>query len=301
MSATFFALDLTPATAPHSWLRQGDPDTEHFILSRVAGLASAAESAAFDLITIGGDFRLGGGRRRDEWLDAALAATRLAHHTDSITIAAGVPLGVSQPQAVAGAVGSVHKATKGRAAWQVEASELNPVNPQAVDQVLASFNTPNPRTGAVPSRPTIVVPVRTDADVEIAAARADVARIATSDIDQARALRDQIRELAHRFGRDADAVKVIVDTHVVLADDQAAAQARFDLFEAIQGVPQPPSLTIIGTAAQAITTVEKWIEAGAVDGVAFIPGSVPTDVLALARNVLPALQELHSGALASAS
>src|SRR5690606_4266065 len=118
--ASFFSrtslvsLDLTAAGAPVAWQRDHDPETELFVMGRLAGLAALAAKAGVDLLTIDSSFRLGGRRRRDAWLDGALAASRLGNHTAGAVVASSVPLGVTSNDQVASAVASVHRATDGR-------------------------------------------------------------------------------------------------------------------------------------------------------------------------------------------
>src|SRR5699024_2474323 len=70
------AVDLTSTGAPTAWQRDRDPETESFIMARLAGLAKLLDRAGTDLIVTGAPFRLGGRRRRDDYLDGALALSR---------------------------------------------------------------------------------------------------------------------------------------------------------------------------------------------------------------------------------
>src|SRR5699024_3502847 len=94
------AVDLTSTGAPTAWQRDRDPETESFIMARLAGLAKLLDHAGTDLIVTGGEFRLGGRRRRDDYLDGALALSRLGQHTGSVRLAASIPLAGNTPTGV---------------------------------------------------------------------------------------------------------------------------------------------------------------------------------------------------------
>ncbi len=292
---TVLALDLTGTGAPRSWAGNGDGESESFIMGRLAGLASLADKAGVDLLTLDSRFRLGSGRRRDDWLDGALAASRLGRHTTDLTIAATVPLGVTDAGHVASAVASVHKATGGRAAWQVE-DGARPLTARTVDSVISALATPrvSRRTGvdvnATPA--SVVVAVREPRDLELAAARADVARIRATSLEEAAAVRASIRQAAVEWGRDADDVTVLVDVHAVLGADTEGARARADLLALLEPESAPDSTVLehVGTTDGLADLWQAWVEAGAADGFTVIPASVPTDVLAVATELAPELE-----------
>lgn len=288
------SLDLTGAGAPVAWQRDHDPETELFVMGRLAGLSALADKAGVDLITLDSGFRLGGRRRRDAWLDGALAASRLGNHTTGTVISPSVPLGVTSNDQVASAVASVHRSTAGRGAWQVEAPAAYSTGAESVDAVVNQLRSPavSRRTGAVASgpAPAVVVRVGSDVDVEIAAARADVARLRVDSVEEARNLRAAIRTAARDWGRDADDVKVLVDVHTLIAPDAARAQARADLLADLGFAPVEGLLQTAGPAHELARLWQNWVRAGAADGFTVIPASVPTDVVALVTEVLPDLR-----------
>src|SRR5690625_4682124 len=187
LRTSLVALDLSGAGAPREWRRAADSDAESFIMGRLAGLASLADKGGVDLITLDETFHAAGLRRRDDWLDGAVAASRLSRHTTTATLVAAVPLGRSRADHVAGAVASVHRASAGRAGWQLETE--GGLAPRAVDAVISAW-------GERSARPQVVVPVRNAVDGELAAARADVARISVATFEEAHAARAAIRQAA---------------------------------------------------------------------------------------------------------
>lgn len=292
--ASLVGLDLSKAGAPRSLQREQDAETEQFIMGRLAGLASLADRGGVDLIALDETFRLGGHRRRDAWLDGALAASRLARHTTRATLSATVPLGVTSAEHLAGAIASVHRASAQRGGWQLETGATSQgTGARAVDAVLAApVATARRRTVGAASkavRPAVVVPVRTPVDAELAAARADVARISVATLEEARAARTTIRAAAQEWGRDPQDVRVLVDVHTVISTDRASAQARWDLLASLELPPGLPALRTIGTAEDLAILWNAWVQAGAADGFTVVPASVPTDVLALVGEALPAL------------
>lgn len=293
---TFLGLDLSSTGAPRSWAGSGDSESEAFIMGRLAGLASLADKGGVDLITLDATFRLGSGRRRDDWLDGALAASRLGRHTSNLTVAASVPLGVTDAAQVASAVGSVHKATEGRAAWQVERG-TRPLSARSVEAVINALAAPrvSRRTGRdVNARAAqVVVTVREPLDLELAAARADIARIRVATIEEAVAARAAIRQAAAEWGRDADEVRVLVDVHTVLGADDDGARARAELLTVLENESEREAdaslLSFVGTSAGFAQLWQEWVDAGAADGFTVIPASVPTDVLAVVTEVVDEL------------
>lgn len=297
-TVSLVGLDLSNAGAPRDWQRERNAETEQFIMGRLAGLASLADRGGVDLISLDETFRLGGKRRRDAWLDGALAASRLARHTTRAALVATVPLGITRPEHVAGAIASVHRASAQRAGWQLEhGATAQGTGARAVDAVLdAPVAGPRKRTvddvAREPVRPLVVVPVRNGVDAELAAARADVARLSVATLDEARAARAAIREAAIEWGRAPGDVKVLVDVHTVISADRASAQARWDLLSSLELPSGLPALRTIGTAEDLATLWNAWVRAGGADGFTVVPASVPTDVVALAQDLLPALTEL---------
>lgn len=294
---SLIGVDLSNAGAPREWQRERNSETEQFIMGRLAGLASLADRGGVDLIALDETFRLGGHRRRDAWLDGALAASRLSRHTTRAAVAAAVPLATARPEHVAGAIASVHRATGQRAGWQLPlGTTAQGAGARSVDAVLRATTlktTTSQRNAATPTvRPAVVVPVRTGVDAELAAARADVARISVATLEEARAARSAIRDAAVEWGRAPEDVKVLVDVHAVLSADRPSAQARWDLLSSLELPEGLPALRVIGTAGDLATLWNAWVQAGAADGFTVVPASVPTDVAALAGDLVPALTDL---------
>ena len=147
--------------------------------------------------------------------------------------------------------------------------------------------TPRPPQG----HPVVVVRGDSDAALAVAAEHADVVRVRATTLDEARALREQVRSAAADHGRDPDEVIVLVDLYAVIGPDRASAQARLDLLEGLAGVSwDTDSYTHVGTDRDLAVTAEEWFLAGAADGFTVRPSSLQTDLVALVDGVVPLLR-----------
>lgn len=150
--------------------------------------------------------------------------------------------------------------------------------------------------GAAPAvradRPLVVVPVAGPAAEALAGRYADVARLTAPDLEAAAAARSRVRAAAVAAGRSADAVRVLLDVDVALADDRDAALARLDL---VRSVEQPDlgvaGAVVAGTGADLATVLADAVRDGAVDGFVVRPTSVEADLAALVGRTVPALQQ----------
>ncbi|WP_435738358.1 LLM class flavin-dependent oxidoreductase [Cellulosimicrobium sp. PMB13] len=143
-------------------------------------------------------------------------------------------------------------------------------------------------------RPPVVVRVTSPGSADLAARRADVARVRAATRDEAVAVRELLRDAAADAGRHPDDVRVLVDAYVVIGQDRASAQARLDLLHDLEGVDgvgwDTGSLTHVGTARDLAATVEDWTTAGGADGFVLRPSSLSTDLDAVVQRVVPLLQ-----------
>ncbi|ACQ79884.1 hypothetical protein Bcav_1628 [Beutenbergia cavernae DSM 12333] len=285
-------VDLTTVgVASSPYRRASAHDDERIDVSDVARYVRLAESARADFVTFGTSFRLesGAAPRRDAWLDPAVVASRLAdpRHlgTHAPALVPALPAGLIDPIRLAHAIAGLHARSGGLGAWQVTPS---PTAGGVFAEILRVWEAAPDRPGG--DRPALVVPVGSPEDVSVAGRYADVVRLRVSDPEAARALRAGVRTAAAGAGRDPDGVPVLVDALTVIADDASSAEFRADLIRDVGGVdPTEDLLTIAGTPAHAADVVEEWVRAEAADGVVVLPGSLPADVVALARDVTPEL------------
>jgi CheY-like chemotaxis protein len=138
----------------------------------------------------------------------------------------------------------------------------------------------------------VVVPVAGPAAEALAGRYADVARLASPDLESAAAARARGRAAAVAAGRPADAVRVLLDVDVALADDREAALARLDLVRAVDRPDLGDAGAVVaGTGADLATVLADAVRDGAVDGFVVRPTSVEADLAALVDRTVPALQQ----------
>lgn len=295
---------------------------------RFVELVRRADLGGVDLVALDESFLLHPGRGRlTGRLDAAVAAARVAPHTTRVGLLAAVETVHVEAAHVAAAIASADRESAGRAGWQVglpptlatsddvwahraaaDAAavarhwagdggcgtvRLDAEGRHAVEHDGVRFAV---RHGADPVAPPpqgcppVVVRVRTEADVRLAARAADVVRVAVADRERAAELRERLREAAAAAGR-ATAPRVLADAYVVLSTDRASAQARLELVEALEGpeVAQG-ALVFAGTPGGFADLVGEWRETGAVDGFVLRPSSLGPDLDAVVDHALPALE-----------
>lgn len=281
-------LDLTGlgAKAPlHTRARTGS--TQHVSLGDVSDYLQLAGEAGISLVTVGEAFRLDDAPRPDAWLDPAVLVSRLAaagllHGTT--TIVPALPAGLLDPVRLARAIAGLQTRTEGRAGWQVPA----PVTAGGVhaeirrvwegDRALSASGAAAPLLVSAPEDPAAAV---------VAGRHSDVVRLRVTDLEDARARRDAIRTAAAAAGRNPDDVRVVVDVVTVIGQDDASARFRADLLRDVADTTttQAEPLTVAGTAESVAEVLAEWAEV--VDGFVLVPGSLPTDVLAVAHGLVP--------------
>ncbi|PJI93819.1 LLM class flavin-dependent oxidoreductase [Luteimicrobium subarcticum] len=150
-------------------------------------------------------------------------------------------------------------------------------------------------------RPPVVVVVDSPLSLDLAARRADVARVRVEDVDEAVQVRRTLRDTATDAGRRPDELRVLVDVVTVVGEDLRSAQERLDLLTELAAIDAEPgaapvagpfdgSLTHVGTALDLADLVAAWSAAGAADGFTIRPASLATDLAAVVHGTVPALQ-----------
>lgn len=150
---------------------------------------------------------------------------------------------------------------------------------------------PAAAAGGPAPRPLVVVPVAGPAGEALAGRYADVARLTAPDLGAAATARARVRAAAVAAGRAPDAVQVLLDVDVALADDRGAATARLDL---VRSVEQPDlgvaGAVVAGTGEDLATILSAAVGDGAVDGFVVRPTSAEADLTTLVDRVVPALR-----------
>lgn len=139
------------------------------------------------------------------------------------------------------------------------------------------------------------MPVNVQLDAEVAdaislrtlAAFVDWVRVRTDDLERARDIRSELRELAASNGRS---VRVLGELGIVISGSMRAANERALLVADMVGAPLfEGKASVVGTVSDVADAFERWIGTGAADGLIFLPASLPTDLASLIRGVVPLL------------
>ncbi|MEU2426434.1 LLM class flavin-dependent oxidoreductase [Streptomyces sp. NPDC007851] len=122
------------------------------------------------------------------------------------------------------------------------------------------------------------------------ARQTDVGYITPQDAAQARAIVAEIRAEQEAAGRAGDTVHVFADLVVLLDDDRAAAEARKDRLDALDGGPYTSDARIFaGTAAQLADLLEEFAAEG-LTGFRLRPAVLGHDLPRISRDLVPELQ-----------
>ncbi|MDR1118439.1 MAG: LLM class flavin-dependent oxidoreductase [Bifidobacteriaceae bacterium] len=285
-------------------------------LGEMARLARLAQRGVLDYVLI--DDTLGGnppfsGRRRSG-LDTIRLATRLAPATAGIYLVPLVRASWVEPSSLLEALITLEIASAGRHGWELQLQDHpSPAGHSgelltAIVEDTWSDSAPLTRLAAsarafrhrkidwlagerhTARHPFQVIRADTSEGAALAAERAHAARVTAGTHGDAAAKRESIRMAVADGGRDPDAVKVLVDLTVTLADSPAQAEARKDLAEEIMGQRLGgEGIRFVGTPAALVEACVEWVASGACDGFTFLPTSLPVDLVLLATGVTPAL------------
>ena len=109
----------------------------------------------------------------------------------------------------------------------------------------------------------------------------------TDNLERARGIRSELRELAASNGRS---VRVLGELGIVISGSMRAANERALLVADMVGAPLfEGKASVVGTVSDVADAFERWIGTGAADGLIFLPASLPTDLASLIRGVVPLL------------
>jgi alkanesulfonate monooxygenase SsuD/methylene tetrahydromethanopterin reductase-like flavin-dependent oxidoreductase (luciferase family) len=127
-----------------------------------------------------------------------------------------------------------------------------------------------------------------DPAVVPSAAVGDVLILHHETLEAARVAYAALQQEALAAGRE---VRILQSVLLILGANEAEAQARAtQLDAAARGATPPPALRIVGTAAQVADLLATWFTAGAADGFHLLPATLPEDLEALTRDLVPELQ-----------
>lgn len=135
-------------------------------------------------------------------------------------------------------------------------------------------------------------PPATEPPLDLLSVPANVARVRAHDLREAQLRRERIRAEAAGEGRDPDAVTVLLDVEVLLADDHRSARRELDQLDAGTSAPRvPDSISYVGTAAGLAGLIADLAAAGVADGVTLLPLVLPRVLDRVVDDVLPILRD----------
>jgi alkanesulfonate monooxygenase SsuD/methylene tetrahydromethanopterin reductase-like flavin-dependent oxidoreductase (luciferase family) len=126
--------------------------------------------------------------------------------------------------------------------------------------------------------------------LQVAAARADVVRVAAADLAAAHTARERVRAAVAAAGRNPDDVAVLLDVEVLLDADASSARRALDELDAHRELAAS-SLRVVDTADALVGVIAEAVSGGAADGVTAVPLALPSGVQAIAADVVPRLTE----------
>jgi len=212
-------------------------------------------------------------------LDAVVLAERIAPFVPGIGLVPQVDVAGVEPGVLATTVSALDAVSTG---WEPVTS----TNWREAAPVVEGVLEPDDGVRRLPhSRPLTVVRADEPDALAVAAAHADVVRVAAPGLDAAHAVRERVRDAAARAGRHPDDVTVLLDVEVHLAADARASLRRLDR----AGELAPSTLRVVGAAVDLANLVERTVALGAADGITFLPLALPTDLHAITREVVPLL------------
>ncbi len=133
--------------------------------------------------------------------------------------------------------------------------------------------------------PLVVIREESDS-LAVAAAWADVVRVAAPDLATAHAARQRVRAAVAAAGRDPDSVAVLLDVEVLLGP---GAGRELDMLDAQSPYP-PSSVRLVGAGETLVDLIATAVLDGAADGVTAVPLTVGS-LQVLADDVAPRLIE----------
>ena len=130
------------------------------------------------------------------------------------------------------------------------------------------------------------------AGVAFAGATADAVFAMAADVASATHQRQALRAAAEAAGRPADAVRLLPGCSFHLARTVTEARALVEASQTAGHEPGAAHWTIVGTPTDAVVAIERWADAGAIDGLIALPGGSWGSLELFAEEVVPRLRSI---------
>jgi alkanesulfonate monooxygenase SsuD/methylene tetrahydromethanopterin reductase-like flavin-dependent oxidoreductase (luciferase family) len=139
-------------------------------------------------------------------------------------------------------------------------------------------------------QPLVTALAHATAVYRFGARSADVVYVTPRDVESARAITQEIVTEQDAAGRAHETVHVFGDLVVFLDRSAAAAKERKSRLDELAGSEYASDAVIFaGTPAELVDTLEEWRDAG-LSGFRLRPGTIPHDLEAITRELVPELQ-----------
>jgi alkanesulfonate monooxygenase SsuD/methylene tetrahydromethanopterin reductase-like flavin-dependent oxidoreductase (luciferase family) len=137
------------------------------------------------------------------------------------------------------------------------------------------------------AQPPIAVDVTSAESCALAAERAELAFLVTTDLDAARRQRNELLDAR------GPGLAVLATVDVLLAADDAHARHERDRLDALAApdTVRSDAIEVVGSAGTLATVLEEWFRAGAADGFVLRPAVAPRDLTHIVDEVVPRLQD----------
>src|SRR5579875_614028 len=150
--------------------------------------------------------------------------------------------------------------------------------------------TPRPPQG----QPLVAALAHGPAAYRLVGRSTDLAFVTPSDAGEAARVVEDIQAARHAAGRDSEPIHVLADLVVFLDDTEAAAEARKERLDEVAGETfSSDAHTFVGTPIQLADLLQEWHAAG-LSGFRLRPATIPHDLHAVTRELIPILQRRAS-------
>ncbi len=259
-----------------------DLPVEHMSYPQLASAVSAAAAGGLDFVSLSDGFVTRTDHEGDRGrFDAALTVGRLIEHCD-LGLSARVPESAKDFER---AIGLMNRAGNGWACIEL------PVRRDSDFEQMGMCARKAHAVGA-----TVAVRIALEdfeaIDWKPVATFADAVRLLGSNPHKSREARFALRSAAADCGRE---LKVLCELGFIVSATREAARERKVLLGMLGHADAFAGKAVVaGTVADVVDEAERWISAGATDGIIFMPASVPTDFASLIRGILPLLRARHA-------
>jgi alkanesulfonate monooxygenase SsuD/methylene tetrahydromethanopterin reductase-like flavin-dependent oxidoreductase (luciferase family) len=140
-------------------------------------------------------------------------------------------------------------------------------------------------------QPLVVALAHSTVPYQFAARGVDVVFITPHDAEETAAIVGEVRAAEADVGRSGEPLRILGEIVVFLDDDRATAETRRAHLDELKGKPyRSDALIFTGTAEELADLLVEWSEGG-LGGYRLRPATIPHDLTAITRDLVPILQD----------